>query len=462
MKVVIANTLRLTNMPEPIRTRLIEQLQFVNPKWSENHRMGRWNRGTPKILKYYRQLKGGGLKIPRGLMRQLYLLSRKYHEPLEIEDRRRKKEKISYTFSGQLKTFQKEAVDTMLPKDFGTLSAPTGSGKTVMALYMIAQRQQPTMVIVHTLELALQWMDRIETFLAIPKNQIGLIGGGQKRIGAAITVALVQSLYKCANEVSPCFGHLIVDECHRAPSRTFTQAVVAFDAHYMLGLSATPWRRDRMSKLIFWHLGDVHHEVPKSQLVAKGHILDIDVVVRETRFKPYYDPVNEYSKMLLELTTDDERNHLIAMDVAKEVQKKQAGKVGLVLSDRKRHCETLQAILKHKHHVQAELLTGDVAMAQRQEVIERIQKGTSQVLIATGQLIGEGFDCPQLSILFLTTPVSFSGRVVQYLGRVLRPAQGVERAKVYDYVDVLVGPLKASAQARQRVYRGGLTANQVG
>lgn len=455
MKVVLANKLRLSEIPDAIRNELIEKMQLVNPKWIENQKMGRWNRGTTKILKFYRKLPGGGLAVPRGYMRQLYLLSRRHGEPLEIDDRRRTKGEVNYQFEGRLKPFQQTAVDTMLAKEFGTLSAATGSGKTVMALYMIAKRRQPTLVVVHTKELALQWMERIETFLNIPKEEIGLIGGGKNRVGDEITVALVQSLYKRAGEVAPRMGHLIVDECHRAPSRTFTQAVVAFDTRFMLGLSATPWRRDGMSKLIFWHLGDVHHEVPKAELVQKGHILDIDVVIRETQFKPYYDPVNEYSKMLLELTCDDVRNHLIAEDAAKEVLQDGHVGVALILSDRKRHCETLQAILKHKHHIQAEKLTGDVSMAQRQEIVQRIQNGQTRILVATGQLIGEGFDCPQLSSLFLATPVSFSGRVLQYLGRILRPAKGIKKARVYDYVDVLVGPLAVSAQARQKVYKGG-------
>ena len=208
----------------------------------------------------------------------------------------------------------------MLKKEFGTLSAPTGSGKTVMALHMIAQRRQPSLIIVHTKDLALQWIDRIHSFLNIPTDEIGLIGSGRKRLGTRLTVALVQSLYKTAAEVYKQIGFLVVDECHRAPSRTFTEAVTAFDARYMLGLSATPWRRDRLSKLIYWHLGDVHHEIDKGQLVADGHILDIDVVLRCTDFKPYYDPVNEYSKMLSELTGNDERNRLIVDDIANQIK----------------------------------------------------------------------------------------------------------------------------------------------
>ncbi len=452
MKVIIENKLRLSQVPETLRTTLVDRLQFPNPKWLENQRMGRWNKGTPKVLKFFRRHGANGLSIPRGFMRQLILLCRECQEEFEVDDRRRKLPGLDFDFRGRLKPFQQSAVDAMIGKDFGTLSAPTGGGKTVMALYMIARRRQPTLIIVHTKDLAFQWIDRIEKFLNIPKEQVGLIGGGKKTIGKEITVALVQSLYKCAHEVSRKIGFLVVDECHRAPSRTFVEAVTAFDSQYMLGLSATPWRRDKLSKLIFWHLGDVHHQISKSHLVSKGHILSLEVIIRSSDFKPYYDPVNEYSKMLSELTNDDVRNRLIASDIALEAGRNNNIGVCLVLSDRKRHCETLKAILKHKHHVDADVLTGDLTLAQRQAVIERLNAGDVRVLIATGQLIGEGFDCTDLSTLFLTTPIRFSGRVVQYLGRILRPSQGVDRARVFDYVDIHVAPLITAAQARQKVY----------
>ena len=338
----------------------------------------------------------------------------------------------------------------MLSKEFGTLNAPTGSGKTVMALYMIAERSQPALIVVHTKELANQWIEGAKNFLQIPAAEIGFIGGGKRTIGEKITVAMVQSLYKFAEEVAPHIGFLVVDECHRCPSRTFTEAVTCFDSRYMLGLSATPWRRDDLSKLIFWHLGDVHHDVDKKRLIQSGDVLPAEVIVRETDFKPYYDPVNEYSKMLSELTADDERNRLIASDVAFEGLNSDG--ICLVLSDRKTHCETLHALLRYKHKVSSDLLTGDLTGSQRQDVVERLNQGKIKVLVATGQLIGEGFDCRELSTLFLATPIRFSGRVLQYLGRVLRPAPGKEKAIVYDYVDVKVDVLNKAAQARQKVY----------
>jgi superfamily II DNA or RNA helicase len=454
VKIRISHHLRLSQVPESILLELIGRLQFANPKWMENERMGRWNKGVPKTLTFYQRHGTDGLIVPRGLMRSLVLLARKHQEEIIIDDQRRQMPEVNFAFCGELRPFQQTAAAQMLARDFGTLSAPTGSGKTVMALYIIARRRQPTLVIVHNKELALQWMERIESFLAIPKTQVGFIGGGRRTIGDQITVALVQSVYRCAEEIAPHFGHMVVDECHRAPSRTFTEAVTAFDSRYMLGLSATPYRRDRLSKLIFWHLGDLHHQVDAAELVASGQILDIDVVFRPTEFISYADPVSEYSTMLSELAHNDIRNRLIAGDVHCEVVENQRPGVCLVLSDRKLHCQVLQALLKHKHHVAAEVLTGELPMEQRREIVQRLNAGEIRVLIATGQLIGEGFDCPRLSTLFLATPVRFSGRILQYLGRILRPSEGISRAKVYDYVDVHVAPLKAAALARQRVYDG--------
>lgn len=430
----------------------MEALCFPNPKWLENTRMGRWNRGVPQHLHFYSKIRDGGLSLPRGYIRHLIRLCREQNVPYEISDQRRELPPVQLTFSGVLQPFQSQAAAAMLTKEFGVLCAPTGSGKTVVALYMIAQRRQPSLIIVHTKELAAQWLARIQTFLGLPEDQIGMIGGGRNQIGKKVTVALVQSVYKCAEEASRQTGFLIVDESHRCPSRTFTEAVSAFNSRYMLGLSATPFRRDNLSKLIFWHLGDLHHTVDQKFLVGSGKMIQAEIIHRETDFKTHFDPVNEYSKMLSELTTDQGRNLLIAADVALESEQNQG--VCLILSDRKAHCENLKALLKYRFKKEAELLTGAVPMDARKQIVQRLNRGEVGILIATGQLIGEGFDCPNLSSLFLATPIKFSGRVQQYMGRVLRSAPGKKSAKVFDYVDVNVDVLAASANARKRVYAG--------
>ena len=388
MNITLKNNLRLTRIPPHLSKELMDRLKFPNPKWIENSRMGRWNRGVPKTLKFYDKIRNNGLWIPRGYLRQLIMLCRQMNIEYEIDDQRRMLPEFNCHFAGVLKPFQQQAVDVMLSKEFGTLSAPTGSGKTVMALNMIARRKQPALIVVHTKDLASQWTERIAEFLDIPKNSVGYIGGGKRQIGEFITVALVQSLYKTVENVMPHVGFLVVDECHRCPSRTFTEAVSGFDSRYMMGLSATPWRRDNLSRLIFWHLGDLHYEVDNDLLVKSGDVLPVKIIVRETHFEPFHDPVTEYSQMLSELTGNDERNRLIVRDIAKEAECSKG--ICLVLSDRKKHCEMLSLLLKYKYNIEARVFTGVLALNERQRIIDEMEQGAFKVLIATGQLIGEG------------------------------------------------------------------------
>jgi superfamily II DNA or RNA helicase len=450
MKIIVTNRIMIHGAPGKFKTTVKERLTFPNPKWIENEKRGYWNGETPQELKCYEQA-DNGLIIPRGFIRHLIGMAKDQGIRYHLQDHRRALPEMNLSFHGKLRPFQKIAVKDILDHDFGTLSAPTGSGKTCMALYSIAQRKQPALIVVHTKELLNQWIDRIETFLKVPANQVGVIGNGKQTLGDRITVATVQTLYKCADEVKDHTGFLIVDECHKAPARTFSEAVSAFDSKFMLGLSATPWRRDRLSRLIYWSLGDVAHEVSKENLLKTGDVLPVEVITRETEFRTLLDPSEQYSRMLSELTMDAERNELIASDVASEARKDKG--VCLVLSDRKAHCEAIQSLLWREYKMGSELLTGDILKREREAIVVRLNSGGVKILIATGQLIGEGFDCKQLSTLFLATPIRFNGRVLQYLGRVLRPSPGKKKARVYDYIDKHVGLLRASAKSRIKIYQ---------
>ena len=440
--------LLLSHLPAGVVGQIQDRLTFLNPAHQEAERRGfsTWN--INREIRCY-QRAGDELTVPRGFSRQLVEVLRGAGVQYCLDDRRRTLTPVDFTFRGELHYFQQEAVNAMGARDFGTLAAPTGSGKTVMALGLIARRKQPALIVVHTRELMEQWVDRIEFFLGIPRQEIGRIGAGKKTVGERLTVALVQSLYKCAPEIAPHIGHLVVDECHRAPSRTFSEVVTAFDSRFMLGLSATPFRRDGLSRLIWWFIGDKVHEVDKEALVDAGHILQAEVVTRETDFTPTFDPSEEYPRMLSELTEDPARNAFIVDDVAREAGN--GGGVCLVLSDRKSHVETLVQLLAERG-ITAAMLTGDLSTGERVRVVEDLNAGRVKVLVATGQLIGEGFDCRELSTLFLATPIKFNGRLLQYLGRVLRRAPGKEKAVVYDYHDVHVGVLMAAVRARARVY----------
>jgi superfamily II DNA or RNA helicase len=392
----------------------------------------------------------GGLVFSRGFTGQACRIAKQNGERLHFDDQRRVLPEVDLQFTGTLKPFQLAAVADIKKKDFCTLQSPTGSGKTVMTMPVIADRKQPALIICHTRELADQWVSMIETFLGIPKSEIGFVGGGKMRFGDRVTIGLVQSMTKHVDGVFPYIGFLIVDECHRAPSRTFTDVVSKFDCKYMLGLSATPYRRDGLTRLIHFHIGDEAYKVDGQALVDDGHICKAVVVIVETEFKTGLDPSKDYSRMLSELCLDSERNKLVASHAHHEAVG--GSGLSLVLSDRKSHCEALRAALSF-YGIDAATLTGDTSTKDRKILNDKLRAGNIRVLLATGALIGEGFDLPEISSVVLATPVKFPGRLIQYVGRALRPAPGKNYARIIDFCDSGVGVLKAGAKARLRTFQ---------
>lgn len=437
-----------SELPDAVLEWVLGHLTFPNPAYQEAERYGRYTANIPRLVRGY-DLFDDQIFVPRGFTRQLVTILREAGIGYRVNDQRRVLDEVDFTFTGQLRDLQAVAVDTLMARDFGVLEAPTGSGKTVMALALVARRRQPTLIVVHTRELLKQWVAKIEMFLDIPASKVGIIGNGEWSIGHRVTVATVQSLCKVVHEAVPHIGFLIVDECHHCPSRTFTEAVGAFDCRYMLGLSATPWRRDGLDRLIGWSLGDLVYQVDRAELQDAGQVLRAEIVWRVTDFESMFDASIEYAQMLSELTRDPQRNDLIVGDIAQEAAN--GGGICLVLSDRKSHAKDLAYRLDQKG-IKAAVLIGDMSNRKRRAVVEALESGRIKVLLATEKLIGEGFDCPDLSTLFLATPISFDGRLLQCLGRVLRAAPGKDQARVYDYCDIKVGVLEHSAEGRQRVY----------
>ena len=176
----IDNRLRLSPvhlLPRTFLRILRTRFTFSNPKWGENRRLGFSNWNTPSELCLLEE-DGPALTLPRGSIRQLLNILTGSGVRYHLKDRRCTLPMVDFQFQGDLRGFQEEAVDKVLQKDFGVLCAPTGSGKTVMALALIAQRGQPTLIVVHNGELLEQWIDQIEAFLGIPAREVGRIGGG--------------------------------------------------------------------------------------------------------------------------------------------------------------------------------------------------------------------------------------------------------------------------------------------
>lgn len=435
-------------------SRLVQYaLTCPNPKFQQLSRLGKYTGNTPRQLHYFRTEQapaGTTLICPAGFFLDVVdILARAGLTDFDVQDDTVDIKAPGMKFKGTLRELQQAAVDDILKDFHGVLVAGTGAGKTVMALDIIAERGRKTLVVVHTLELLNQWVDRIEKFLGIPADEVGVIGGGKFRIGDQVTVGMVQTCRKRIDDIKNHFGMVMVDECHRTPATTFTDLLDYLPAHYRLGLTATPYRRDGLNKVINFYMGPVKHEIKKSKLLREKHLVQAEVSFQATRFFTRTDASEYYSKVISEIAADPERNRQICRDVAFS---KDDG-IRLVLTDRREHARELQGILSLSHGIQAGLLIGGLSKKDREAVAAGIDDGSITTLICTGQLIGEGYDLPGIESLFLAMPVKFSGRLIQYVGRALRPAAGKSRARIFDYVDIHVGVLRYSAMTRARVYQ---------
>lgn len=444
LTLTVAADCLLEGITLPLEKALKDRLTIDNPKYVSAKRYGRWvGKRLQPTLKYYDPVPRG-LRFPRGFANQAILLCREHmQETPQIVEQRRTLPAMDVVFSGDLRPYQLEAVEQVGKRSFGVLEAGTGSGKTVMALAILAARRQPTLIIVHTKELLYQWQQRVQEFLGV---EAALIGDGRREM-APITVAIVNSARKMVDELVPRFGHLVVDECHRVPAALFTDVVSRFDCQYQLGLSATAFRSDEgTTRLISIFMGDRIHRVDQAGLQATGAIVKPELVRRVTSFTLRY--YADYQALMAALVAHEGRNRQILDDIVR-VAAEEASGVLLVVSDRVGHCELFADQLARRG-LSVALLTGQTPTDRRVQVVRAVQDGGLRILVATLQLIGEGFDCSGLSTLFLTTPIAFEGRLLQVLGRIMRPAAG-KQARVYDYVDEQVPGLRRSAEHRRKV-----------
>ncbi len=436
-------------LTSPVAAEITKDLTMENPAYVQAEKYGRWTGNIERTLSFY-SYEGQTLIVPRGYIRHLIAIMERQGLKYQMEDHTRCLSAVDFDMQAELRPYQETAVQDILKRRFGVLQAPPGAGKTVIALAVIAKRKQPALVIVHTKELLYQWRARACAFLGMTEDEVGLIGDGHRYMGDRLTIALVHSLYKVGKEISSQVGFLIVDECHHTPARTFTDAVSLFDCRYMLGLSATPYRRDGLTRTIYLYLGDRVHEIDHNALIEENHIMPAQIVARETSFD-YPDPAGDYQGCIQALTLDADRNEMILSDV--EAEEAQGSGIALVLSDRTEHCHRLHRGLLARG-IETRLLTGSTKKKERAQTVAELNANKARALVATVQLIGEGFDLKQLSSVFLATPIKFSGRVKQSVGRVLRTHEGKETAKVFDYVDrppVLSAGFKARCRAYQEM-----------
>ncbi len=432
----------LNSIPQPLLEIITADLTLDNPAYASAVRMGRYTGNIPQRLTMW-ALEEGILTVPRGYGQTLLKRCRTLGIQFVTDDRRLTLPPVTFESRIKLRPYQVLAVERLVQMLAGGLVAPCGSGKTTAGLKAIADVGQPALVIVATLELALQWIDRATQFLGIPREEIGLIGNGKRTIGTRLTVGLVQTLSKMdLTEIRERFGLVILDEAHHAPASTFQRVFAAFPAIYRLWLSATPERQDGLHPILYAVGGPILHTISRADLPTVTPVLR----VIETDFT---DCDDDYSALLTRLTQDERRNRLIVDAIAQNA----LGHYSLVLSERVDHLEVLHKMLADiSPNLRAATLTGRMSKREREQTMAAIQAREIDVLFST-QLAREGLDIVHLDQLFMTCPKRAASAVEQEIGRIMRPAEGKAGATVWDFWDSGSPMPRGQFWRRRDVYR---------
>jgi superfamily II DNA or RNA helicase/very-short-patch-repair endonuclease len=442
-------------LPPGLRNRLLRLAAFQNPEFYQAQALRLSTYGTPRIVACAEDFPHH-IGLPRGCLDDVLGTLGDLRIATSTRDERCGGRPLTAAFHGRLRPEQQAAAEALLAHDTGVLAATTAFGKTVIGAWLIAERRVSTLVLVHRRQLLDQWIERLAMFLGLPSDAIGRIGGGRRRPTGLIDVAVMQSLIRkgVVDDAVAEYGQLIVDECHHLPARSFEQVARQAKARFVAGLSATVTRKDGHHPIVFMQCGPVRHRVD-ARTQAAVRPFEQRVLVRPTAFQPLEAPEPdrrlEFQALYRALIDDDGRTHRICEDVVRCVQ---AGRSPLVLTERNEHLDRLaQALEPRVSHVV--VLRAGMGRKQREAESARlvaIPRDEERVVIATGKLVGEGFDDARLDTLFLTLPVSWRGTIAQYAGRLHRLSDGKREVQIYDYADLGTPMLARMFDRRCRGY----------
>jgi len=332
----------------------------------------------------------------------------------------------------ELRPQQIDVFNSLMQYDYALLIAPPGFGKTAVASAIITTRSVKTLILVNKTALIDQWKERLMNYFSIDGKAIGILGKGKKSLNGSLDIATLQSL-KNRPELIEEYSQIIIDEAHHIPAVSFEIPLKRFKGKYVVGLSATPKRKDGMEAIMRLQCGEIVYEIKKTT-TQRHHLKTVPT--------QYETLLNHFSMILGELSEDNDRNQLI-IDEIKTLRHRKV----LVLSERIEHLNHLWHRLKLEN-IDALLLYGAMGTKMKRE--QFAQTSEASIILSTSSYIGEGIDIGHLDTIVFTMPISYDERMVQYLGRIGR--QGQECLAI-DFIDHEVPLLKSSFTKRLKGYK---------
>ena len=466
MRILVSNKIKIENYSQEVLDYCKETLVLPNPEYYKREAQGRWTGNTQKEFVLYERV-GNDLLLPFGCFRELW---KRFANRCEWVNCIHAKTAVNYGSHINLYPYQESAVNTLLLRKNGILVSPCGSGKTQMALELIAKIGGRALWLTHTGELLTQSMDRAKACFDLSSNAYGTITAGKVNIGSAITFATVQTMCNIdIKQYAKEWDVVIVDECHKAigtPTKImqFYKVLSNLQARYKIGVTATPKRADGLERCMTALLGNIEHTIPKEEV--KKFTCPVRVWKRETDYKPNLDVVLAgdgtiiYSSLINDLIQNQERNVQIAKDIDRILDKEPDARI-LILSDRVEHLATIKRTLVdgfcpskwNKVKQLMALSNSKKAREERRQVLKDLNDGNINVVLATYALAKEGLDVPNLNYVVFASPQKDETTVTQSAGRVGRKAEGKEYGVVIDYVDSNFGMLAGFSKKRNSVYK---------
>lgn len=471
LKITLSNMIYVEsgNLQPRIQNQIRRMAAFLNPVFFRNNAIGLSNFANSRYI-YLGEDDSGYICIPRGLLEQLIERCKEAGISYALSDKRCAGISIKAEFVGELRESQDKAVDTILQYDNGILSAATAFGKTVVCSNLIAQRKVNTLILLESSSLIEQWEKALSTFLSIDaelpeyktktgrtkkrKSLVGVIQGAKDTSAGIVDIAMVGSLFKKGDPHPRLkeYGMVLVDECHHSASETVSRVLREVSAKYVYGVTATPFRGDGLERINEMLLGPIRFRYTAKEK-AEEQGIDHLIVPRFTRtVSPHGRDKLHINEAYEIIRNNDMRNEQITGDIKRCIE---SGRTPVVLTRFTDHADVLYGLVKNiaKHVF---LLTGNISKKEQRELrsqMDAVPTDESLILIATGQLIGEGFDYPRLDTLIMADPVAWKGVVEQYAGRLNRDYEGKQNVMIFDYIDANIPVFDNMYAKRMKAYK---------